>query len=147
MNLPKTQDVATCNESSSSESTSLLLSKIGLIALVVILLIAAWNGQVFIVILLGLAVSAAVLGKLWSRFSLRGVGCGRTVSEDRVFAGETVELKVRLANRKILPLPWVQLRVTTGVFWAIILPCSGTRQSAGATVCSAGREAITTWEI
>ena len=109
MNLPKTQDVATCNESSSSESTSLLLSKIGLIALAVILLIAAWNGQVFIVILLGLAVSAAVLGKLWSRFSLRGVGCGRTVSEDRVFAGETVELKVRLVNRKILPLPWVQL--------------------------------------
>lgn len=73
------------------------------------MLIAAWNGQVLIVILLGLAISAAMLGKLWSRFSLRGVGCGRTVSEDRVFAGETVELKVRLVNRKVLPLPWVQL--------------------------------------
>lgn len=86
-----------------------MLGKIGLVALVIILLIAAWNGQIFIVILLGLAISAAVLGKLWSRFSLHGVGCGRTVSEDRVFAGETVELKVRLVNRKILPLPWVQL--------------------------------------
>ena len=85
------------------------MGKIGLVALVVILLIAAWNGQIFIVILLGLAISAAVLGKSWSRLSLRGVGCGRTVSEDRVFAGETVELKVRLVNRKILPLPWVQL--------------------------------------
>ncbi|MGB2813662.1 MAG: hypothetical protein WBC75_01020, partial [Dehalococcoidales bacterium] len=109
MNIPITQGVTIPNESTSSESTSFLLSKIGLIALLVILLIAAWNGQIFIVILLGLAISAAMLGKLWSRLSLRGVGCGRTVSEDRVFAGETVELKVRLVNRKVLPLPWVQL--------------------------------------
>jgi len=109
MNLPITQSVAPANESSSSDSTSFLLGKFGLIFLGIVLLIAAWNGQVFIVILLGLAISAALLGKLWSRLSLRGVGCGRTVSEDRVFAGETVELKVRLVNRKILPLPWVQL--------------------------------------
>jgi uncharacterized protein (DUF58 family) len=109
MNVPEAQDAATYNGSSSSESTSLLFGKIGLIALFIILLIAAWNGQVFIVILLGLAISAAVLGKLWSRLSLRGVGCERTVSEDHVFAGEKVRLKVRLVNRKILPLPWVQL--------------------------------------
>ena len=109
MNLPITQGVATPNESSSSDSTSFLLGKFGLIILVIILLIAAWNGLVFIVILLGLAISAAVLGKLWSRFSLRGVGCKRTMSEDRVFPGEAVELKVRLVNHKILPLPWVQL--------------------------------------
>lgn len=97
------------NESASSESTSFLLGRVGLIALLIILLIAAWNGLVFIVILLGLAISAAVLARLWSRFSLHGVGCGRAISEDRVFAGETVELRVRLVNRKILPLPWVQL--------------------------------------
>ena len=109
MNLPITQSVTIQNERSSSDSASFLLGKIGLVALFIILLIAAWNGQVFIVILLGLAISAAVLAKLWSRFSLHGVGCGRTVSEDRVFPGETVELKVRLVNRKILPLPWVQL--------------------------------------
>ena len=109
MNLPITQGVTTPKESSSSDSASFLLGKVGLAVLGVVLLIAAWNGQVFIVILLGLAISAAVLGKLWSRYSLRRVGCGRTVSEDRVFAGETIELKVRLVNRKILPLPWVQL--------------------------------------
>ena len=109
MDLPITQGITTPNESSSSESTSFLLGKIGLVALAVILLIAAWNGLVFIVILLGLAISAALFGKLWSRFSLRGVGCGRTVSETSVFAGEAVEMKVRLVNRKILPLPWVQL--------------------------------------
>jgi uncharacterized protein (DUF58 family) len=109
MNLPITQGVTTANGSSSTDSTSFLLGKFGLIFLVIVLLIAAWNGQVFIVIFLGLAISAAILGKSWSRLSLRGVGCGRTVSEDRVFAGETVELKVRLVNRKVLPLPWVQL--------------------------------------
>jgi uncharacterized protein (DUF58 family) len=109
MNMTSTHSVTTHNENSSSASTSFLLNKYGLIALILILLIAAWNGQLVIVTLLGLAIAAAVLAKLWSRFSLSGVSCERTLSEDHVFPGETVALRVRLVNRKILPLPWVQL--------------------------------------
>jgi len=62
-----------------------------------------------IVILLGLILSAAGLSKLWSRFSLVGVSCHRLVSERRAFPGEHIELRLRLVNRKLLPLPWIQM--------------------------------------
>jgi len=73
------------------------------------LLLAAWYGQVVIVVVLGLVLSAAGLSKLWSRYSLKGVSCQHLLSEKRVFPGEYVELKLQLANRKILPLPWIQV--------------------------------------
>ncbi len=93
---------------SASEPASFLLSRVTLLVLAGILLVAAWNGLVVIVILLGLALSAALLARLWSRLALSGVGCERTLSEDHVFPGETIELKLRLTNRKLLPLPWVR---------------------------------------
>ncbi len=86
-----------------------LLGKFGLLVILAGLLLAAWNGQVVIVVLLGLALSAAGLSKLWSRFSLAGVSCQCLLNENRVFPGEHIELKLRLANRKLLPLPWIQL--------------------------------------
>jgi uncharacterized protein (DUF58 family) len=86
-----------------------LLGKLGLWAVVAGLLLAAWYGQVVIVVLLGLVLSAAGLARLWSRLSLVGVRCQRLLSERRVFPGEQVELKLRLVNRKLLPLPWIQL--------------------------------------
>ena len=73
------------------------------------LLVAAWYGLVVIVIVLGLVLSAAVLSKLWSRLSLKGVHCQHLISENRTFPGEYVELKLQLANRKLLPLPWIQV--------------------------------------
>jgi len=68
-----------------------------------------WQGKTIIVVLLGLTLSAACVARLWSRFSLKGVNCERLVSEERVFPGEYIELKLELANRKLLPLPWIQL--------------------------------------
>ena len=73
------------------------------------LLLAAWYGQVVIVIVLGLVLSAAGLSKLWSRYSLKGVHCEHLLSEKRAFPGEYLELKLQLVNRKILPLPWIQV--------------------------------------
>ena len=93
----------------SSEPVGYLLGKPGLIALIAGLLLAAWNRQVAIVILLGLILAAAGLAKLWSQLSLVGVSFQRTLSERRAFPGEQVELKLQLINRKLLPLPWIQL--------------------------------------
>lgn len=45
----------------------------------------------------------------WNRVSLWRVNYERTLSENRVFVGETVDLNIRLNNRKILPLPWIQI--------------------------------------
>jgi len=93
----------------SSQPAGYLLSRFGLLALLAGLLLAAWYGQVVIVVLLGLVLSAAGLAKLWSRFSLVGVSCQRMLSEQRVFPGEHIELRLRLVNRKLLPLPWIQM--------------------------------------
>ena len=93
----------------SSQSVSYLLGRFGLLVMIAGLLLAAWNGQIVIVILLGLALSAAGLAKLWSHLSLASIHCQRLLSEQRVFPGEYIELKLRVVNRKLLPLPWIQL--------------------------------------
>ncbi len=110
MSLPSEAQTSKPDEKGySSQPTGYLLSEAGLLVLLAFLLLAAWNRQVVIVVLLGLILSAAGLAKLWSRLSLVGVNCQRSLSEPRVFPGEYIELKLRLANRKLLPLPWVQV--------------------------------------
>src|SRR5437763_292511 len=44
----------------------------------------------------------------WQRLCLEQVTYSRRFSEDHVFWGETVELTIALANRKLLPLAWVE---------------------------------------
>lgn len=109
MSSSETQFVNETEKRFSSQPTGYLLGKLGLLAILAGLLLAAWYGQVVIVILLGLALSAAGLSKLWSRWSLVGVSCQRLFSEQRAFPGEHIELRLRLVNRKPLPLPWVQV--------------------------------------
>ncbi len=92
-----------------SSPVSYLWSRFGLLALLAVLLLAAWHGQLVIVVLLGLILAAAGTAKLWSRLSLVGVSCQRALSANRAFPSEAIELKVRLVNRKLLPLPWVQV--------------------------------------
>jgi uncharacterized protein (DUF58 family) len=58
---------------------------------------------------MGLFLSVALVSKAWSRLCLAGVTCRRLLSENRVFPGEKVRLTLHLANRKPLPLPWVQV--------------------------------------
>ena len=87
----------------SSQPAGHLLGKLGVVALLVILFVAAGFGQVVVVALVGLVLSAAGLAKLWSRWSLAGVHCQRVLSEQRAFPEEYIELKLRLVNRKPLP--------------------------------------------
>jgi uncharacterized protein (DUF58 family) len=108
-NEAETKTSGTEDEPSSPRPTGHLLGRFGLLVVLACLLLAAWYGQVVIVVLLGLVLSAAGLARLWSRLSLVGVSCQRLLSERRVFPGEQVELKLRLVNRKLLPLPWIQL--------------------------------------
>jgi uncharacterized protein (DUF58 family) len=96
-------------EQLSSKPVGYLLGRFGLLVVLAGLLLAAWFGQIMIVIMLGLVLSGAGLSKLWSRYSLVGVSCERWLSEQRIFPGESVELRLHLVNRKILPLPWIQL--------------------------------------
>jgi len=96
------------------------------------LLLAAWYGQVVIVIVLALALSAAGLSRLWSRYSLKGVHCQHLLSEKRAFPGDYLELKLQLDNRKLLPLPWIQVddEMPAGFIPGISL-VSGNRPGSG----------------
>ena len=109
MNLSEIPISKQTEERLSSQSVGYLLGRFGLITILAGLFLAAWNGQIVIVILLALVLSAAGLAKLWSRFSLAGVHCQRLLSEQRIFPGEYIELKLRIVNRKLLPLPWIQI--------------------------------------
>ena len=115
-----------------TQPTGLILGRVGLVAILAGLLVAAWNGQIVIVTVLGLALAAAGSARLWSRFSLASVSCRRLLSEQRAFPGEHIELKLELSNRKLLPLPWVQVHDELPVgFAADILPTTENRPGAG----------------
>jgi uncharacterized protein (DUF58 family) len=102
----------------STQPAGLLLSKIGLLILFCCMLFAAWNGQIVITVILGLVMASAGFSKLFSRISLVNVTCQQILSEKRVFPGDRIELKLQLSNRKLLPLPWVQIdhQVPLGFF-------------------------------
>ena len=51
------------------------------------------------------------LSRLWARYLFRRVQVRSSLSETRAFQGEPVELRFELENRKLLPLPWFDLRV------------------------------------
>lgn len=86
-----------------------ILQNVGLLLLLAILILAAWFNQTIIVILIGLPLITAILAKLWSRYSLAGVRCQRSLSEQRIFPGEEIEFVLTMVNRKPLPLPWVRV--------------------------------------
>jgi uncharacterized protein (DUF58 family) len=93
----------------SSQAAGYLLQKPGLAALGAIMVFAAWSNQAPIVLLMGLFLSVAFFSKAWSRLCFIGVTAGRSLSETRVFPGESVNLTLYVFNRKPLPLPWIQV--------------------------------------
>jgi uncharacterized protein (DUF58 family) len=83
----------------------------------------AWLGTAILLLLVGIgarepsiaAVGALVfltgsVSKLWSRLSLERVNYRRTLSERRAFVGEEVEVGFSVANRKALPLAWIEVQ-------------------------------------
>jgi len=46
---------------------------------------------------------------LWNKLALRGLEYERIFSERRAFQGETLELTLRVSNRKLLPVGWLQV--------------------------------------
>ncbi|MDP9237749.1 MAG: DUF58 domain-containing protein [Chloroflexota bacterium] len=70
--------------------------------------VAAQNGAVAA---LGFAVLLACgAAMLWARWSLRRLTYERYVPEDHAFTGERLAVTLRMTNRKLLPLPWIEAR-------------------------------------
>jgi uncharacterized protein (DUF58 family) len=75
-----------------------------------ILILAAVLRQPAMAAIAVLLLLAAGLAWLWNHFSLARVTYEREFSELRVFPGEHVTLTLRLANRKALPLAWLEVQ-------------------------------------
>ena len=63
--------------------------------------------------LIGLAVFLIVAGflaRFWADHVLDGVRYERVIPENRAFAGEKLSITLRLANDKLLPIPWIEVR-------------------------------------
>ncbi len=83
----------------------------------------AWVTIAVLLLLIGIgirepavaAVGALVLltgsvARLWSRLSLERIAYRRTLRDRRAFVGEEIEVSYSVANRKALPLPWIEVR-------------------------------------
>jgi uncharacterized protein (DUF58 family) len=77
-----------------------------------LLLLSAWQGLITLVVPLGVVLAAALLCKAFARLSLVQVSGRRTLKDNRLFPGDRTELRLELVNRKILPLPWVEIEET-----------------------------------
>ncbi len=80
-----------------------------LYATIFILVLGALLRESALVAVAALLLLAAGVAWLWNRYSLTGVSYERVLNEHRVFPGEQVTMTVRVANRKLLPLAWLEV--------------------------------------
>ncbi len=51
----------------------------------------------------------ALCARLWERYCLVGVEYRRSLTSDRAFFGDSIDLDVEIVNRKALPLAWLEI--------------------------------------
>jgi uncharacterized protein (DUF58 family) len=86
-----------------------MLGSAWLLLTLVFLIIAIFLQQTPLLILSVLFFLTSGIARLWARFSLTRVEYHRHLSARRVFFGDTLDLTISVANRKFLPLPWLQV--------------------------------------
>ena len=60
-----------------------------------------------LLVLFGLTALAAALASLWGKYALRRLEYKRTLERHRCFPGESLELRVEMTNRKLLPVTYL----------------------------------------
>ena len=76
--------------------------------LVVVVGVAA--EEIVVALLGGGVFVAGWLARWWGSATLRRLEVRQSLSQTHSFVGETIRYEVRIANRKLLPLPWLDLR-------------------------------------
>ncbi len=76
-------------------------------------LLLALAGLVFrqgsLLVIAGLLTTISALAWLWDRLALGGIEYSRSFAERRAFVGETIDLRISVANRKWLPVSWLRI--------------------------------------
>jgi uncharacterized protein (DUF58 family) len=93
----------------STLASGYLLGWMGLLFFSGVLVLAVWYGREGLAVLASLMLAAALFSRGWSRLSLTGVRARLLLSEWRGFPGDRIQGRLRLVNRKPLPLPWIEL--------------------------------------
>ena len=76
---------------------------------VLIIIVGLALQQVALFLIAFLFVLTGGASRLWNRFCLHRIEFRRNLSADKVFFGEEVVYEIEVANRKLLPLPWLQI--------------------------------------
>ena len=87
-----------------------MLGRAWLFITFVLILAAIAFQQVLLLLVALLFFLASGIARLWAHYALERVEYGRSLSASRAFFGDTIVLDTRLANSKILPLPWVHVQ-------------------------------------
>ncbi len=80
-----------------------------LIISIIILIISLALRQVPLALISMLFLMAGGVSRLWNRYCLNRIDFQRRFSQSRIFFGEETVYEVEINNRKLLPLPWVQI--------------------------------------
>jgi uncharacterized protein (DUF58 family) len=70
------------------------------------------TGSTALILIGAMVFGAGALARLWARLSLDRVTYRRKLSERRVFVGEQVDIEIEVANDKVIPVPWLEVRET-----------------------------------
>lgn len=86
-----------------------MLGKYWPTAVVVLLILSLLFREALLVFILLLVLLAGGVSRLWNHYCLARVDYRRHLGSSRVFFGEEVQLEIEVSNRKMLPLPWLQI--------------------------------------
>ena len=76
---------------------------------VAVLIISLILDQVALVLISLLFILTAGISRLWNRYCLTRVEYQRHLSRNQVFFGDEIVYEIEIANRKLLPLPWIKI--------------------------------------
>jgi uncharacterized protein (DUF58 family) len=76
---------------------------------VLILIISLALHQVPLILICLLFLLTGGVSRLWNRYCLKRIEYRRRLSQNQVFFGEEITFEIEVANRKPLPLPWIQI--------------------------------------
>lgn len=79
---------------------------------VLVMIIAVAVDEIVIALIAGVVFTAGAIAWAWARWSLERLEYSQSLSQTHAFVGETLELTLRFENRKLLPLPSLQVRVS-----------------------------------
>ena len=89
-----------------------LLQQIWPVAAITVAVIGVAAGEIVVALVGSAVLIAGFIARWWGRNVLRHLTVSQTIAPTHAFVGETLDLTVRLENRKLLPLPWLRVRMT-----------------------------------